>query len=240
MAHTLELEKSRSDSVEEIKYDEEEKGTTSKLRLLAPNGAHHGGTGGGHVQWKSAKSFEITPATGHMIDALHENEEHKEELSPFRMIADDEDGTNLSGIEEKEEEKHSDSDKSESTSLSNDDDIETEANLTRKPSLVGQSKNKKYPYYINKALFHVSDDENLEVLVDEAVLKLLSFNELWQDQEGFVRCLYNDGEFASAVKRVYETLAGMSHCNFLLFSLCVPKNCHILHSRVREGEVWLF
>lgn len=208
MAHTLELEKSRSDSVEEIKYEEEEKGHTSQLRLLTPG--NNNNNKGGHVQFQSAKSFEITPATGHMIDALNENEEHKDDLSPFKMITDNNNNEDaLDGIEEEEEEKHN-SDKSDSSSLSDPDDAETEAFKSRKASLSGgRFMNHKYPYYINKALFHVSDDENLEVLVDEAVLKLLSFNELWQDQDGFVRMLYNDGEFASAVKRVYETLAGM-------------------------------
>eukprot|EP01084_Bolivina_argentea_P298232 513913_1 len=65
---------------------------------------------------------------------------------------------------------------------------------------------KQYPIYINKTLFHISDDENVEVLVDEAVLKLLSFDELWQDADGFVRSLYNDHEFSAAVQRTYETL----------------------------------
>ena len=210
---SYELPKQQSDSME-LKYEdeEEEKAGISTLRIspTTPNGKNNVNP---HVKWHSHGSFQITPNTDYMIDKI--TEENKDDIDPYARIV----GHPLHEMEE------------HSSSLTNDDDdIETEANATRKPSLIGSNKNHKYPYYINKALFHVSDDENLEVLVDEAVLKLLSFNELWQDQDGFVRCLYNDGEFASAVKRVYETLAGIYFHVFsfsLLAVLLISAPIHI-------------
>lgn len=74
------------------------------------------------------------------------------------------------------------------------------------PATAARTRN-KYANYINKALFHVSDDENLEALVDEAVLKLLGIKSLWEDKE-FITKLYSDKEFASAVRAVYEKMAG--------------------------------
>ena len=204
MNTALTMQRSQSEDIEiDMKYDDEEE---------------KGGSGGGlkhaddlllsvdhskHVGFKSAQSFVITPSTaGGDNDGMEAiNEEENKDDDPFGHIhmqlqpdaTEDND----------DEDEHDESDQSHSMS---DDDIETAIN-TRAPSLIGSGKTHKYPTYINKSLFHVSDDENLEVLVDEAVIKILSFNELWQDREGFVRCLYNDGEFASAVKRVYETLA---------------------------------
>ena len=74
------------------------------------------------------------------------------------------------------------------------------------PATAARTRN-KYPNYINKALYHVSDDEKLEALVDEAVLKLLGIKSLWEDKQ-FVTKLYSDKEFAPAVRAVYEKMAG--------------------------------
>eukprot|EP01084_Bolivina_argentea_P285372 489351_1 len=61
----------------------------------------------------------------------------------------------------------------------------------------------KLPTYISKALYYLSEDDILELLVDRAISKVLSFDQLWRDQT-FCNELYNDNTFQKAVDKIYK------------------------------------
>eukprot|EP01083_Nonionella_stella_P113263 333812_1 len=61
----------------------------------------------------------------------------------------------------------------------------------------------KLPTYISKALYYVSEDDVLELLIDQAVSKVLSFDDLWRDST-FCRELYDDVTFKNAVNKIYK------------------------------------
>ena len=66
----------------------------------------------------------------------------------------------------------------------------------------------EYPWHLNVALFHRSDDESLELLIDKAVLEICyaeKFKDLWQAQ-WFIKSIYSDKLFPKAVDKVYDLI----------------------------------
>lgn len=158
--------------------------------------------------FKSAHSFQITPTTldnvlNFPMPPTHfRNHPPRTATDNDMMIPEDEE-KNIS-ID------HHGTTRMDPVEDDDDEDYEDSPNPVLLDNLSPASAAKirnKFPNYINKSLYHVSDDENMEALVDEAVLKLLGIKKLWDDDE-FVKMLYIDKEFASAVQKVYSEMAG--------------------------------
>lgn len=65
-----------------------------------------------------------------------------------------------------------------------------------------------FPEFINVALFGRSDDEYLEMLIDQALIKVCydkKIGEIWTDPK-FIQNLYNDNRFPSAVEQLYDKI----------------------------------
>ena len=82
---------------------------------------------------------------------------------------------------------------------------------TESASTYGDPIGKRWPRYISKALFYRSDDEMIEVLIDQAILFLLSdqFTDLWESPN-FVSNLYDDKTYFKSVKQIQEIINGIA------------------------------
>eukprot|EP01083_Nonionella_stella_P040725 110414_1 len=70
-----------------------------------------------------------------------------------------------------------------------------------------------FPEHLNVALFHRSDDESLELLIDRAVLEICygdRFADLWTDR-WFIQTIYSDKLFPKAVDKVFERIEQSSN-----------------------------
>ena len=70
------------------------------------------------------------------------------------------------------------------------------------------SNDDEFPWHLNVALFHRSDDESLELLIDKAVLEIYKgdkFKKLWKTQ-WFIKSIYNDKLFPKAVDKVFDLI----------------------------------